>query len=91
MSPLMFVVDRTSLIEIIVLMSNLVFQNDSISAEAKDALGILILLLILCLLVTGVGGEIYRKFLVRKQKRTTGAQSTSPVTATELPVASQFS
>jgi hypothetical protein len=73
-----------------VLVSNLVFQNESISTQAKDALGIVILLLILCLLFTGVGAEIYRKFMMMRQKKTAGHQTTSPVSAaTEIPVVSQ--
>jgi hypothetical protein len=66
-------------VEIIVLVSNgLVFQNDKLPMQTKDALGILMVIVIVCLVIVGVQGEARRKlkkFLNRKKVKETPSEN----------------
>jgi hypothetical protein len=77
-----------ALVEIVILVTNgLVFQNDSMSSTVKNTLGIFMLLVILCLMITGLSGEFKRKikqFKHRKQRRI--GSTVVPVTTSELPM-----
>jgi flagellar basal body-associated protein FliL len=71
-------------VEIIVLMSNgVVFQNEYMSDDAKNAIGAIMILVIVCLTAAGISGEFSRRVAAFKKKRHQ-AETEKPQTTAEM-------
>jgi hypothetical protein len=82
---LIIIVFSASVVEIIVLVSNgVVFQNDYVSSDAKNIVGAVMILVIVCLMLAGVSGEVKRRVHAFKKKQVMKTNDSDPPATIEI-------